>query len=336
MNDTTLMVNFGNTVAPLIPFGPIKRSEIPNSNSISDVAASVVAAALNAEAGITRNRILTWTRGALTDTDVLQFTTGQNYTTDYIPIDEPLVANDVIFGQATTWGIGFYDINKVRVRTLYGNTSTGIAVAAGTQIVPQSGERFIRFTVMLAGNAAAATPIANLATFALSGGSSAPAFSEGGLLTVAKGKALFAQNFTSGKKFGVFGDSLSGRNSFNRAWQNAFITRTGMTFAFQDAIAGRRWLHDSPNPSGGTVHGIFHHYGGGVGTGTCDTGTVYGSANANDEDTFGCSVGQTLAQVLAPLDLLIIELGTNELNTSSGGNTPLGTPSDAIGTDTVY
>jgi lysophospholipase L1-like esterase len=104
----------------------------------------------------------------------------------------------------------------------------------------------------------------------------------------------------SGKRLGVFGDSISAL--FNNAWQNIVLTQNSMTLGFQDAHAGR------------TTYSLFENYGGD------GLGTTTGDASAG-----GMTTGTTLAQDLANVDLLIIEIGTNDNNSGF----PLGSPTDA-------
>ena len=122
----------------------------------------------------------------------------------------------------------------------------------------------------------------------------------------------------AGRRFAVQGDSISAL--FHQAWQTVVIDRTGMTLVNQDARGGRRfdtafecWGH----PQIGAAPGVF------------ESSLTAGSGTCGAEQT-GLSDGMTLAQSLQNVDVLILELGTNDVHTA------LGSPGDALNAGTFY
>jgi lysophospholipase L1-like esterase len=120
---------------------------------------------------------------------------------------------------------------------------------------------------------------------------------------------------------GIFGDSYCGYNIF----QQAVATYHGMTLEFQDCRAGR--------PIGGsTTNGIFECYGGSatgknVGAALSPDGGGWGTCAAANNGT----VGNTVAQDIAKVDLILVELGTNDVY-----NETLGTMADTPTTNSTY
>ena len=104
-----------------------------------------------------------------------------------------------------------------------------------------------------------------------------------------------------GRHFAVQGDSISGDFS---GWQDVVIARTGMSLVQQDARPGRRY--DT----------AFECYG------TTTPGTALGTFelanNPNNCRSLNSPDGSTLAQIMAPVDLLVIEMGTNDTTVSLG------------------
>ncbi len=127
----------------------------------------------------------------------------------------------------------------------------------------------------------------------------------------------------SGKRLGVMGDSYSA--SFGNIWQLGVEAYHNLIPVFQDARAGR--------PVGGSsTNGIFECYGGtstgtNVGASVSPGGGGYGNCAAANNGT----VGNTLAQDIANVDLMIVEMGTNDVY----GET-LGTIADSASTASTY
>ena len=126
-------------------------------------------------------------------------------------------------------------------------------------------------------------------------------------------------------RIGVLGDSIS--TAFYQAWQNVVLARTGAQLVYQDSRAGRSFdsaleCYGSPRV-GGTI-GTFNHN---------ITDPAFGPICAAPGDT-GNTDGNTLAQNLANVDLLIVYLGTNDIGLSQQGR--LGTITDAPGPATFY
>ena len=120
-------------------------------------------------------------------------------------------------------------------------------------------------------------------------------------------------SYLNGKRLGVQGDSIS--SIFNNAWQNVVLARTGMTLTSQDARPGR------------TLSQAFECYGAITPGATLG---VYHTDGSNCTNYGGTSEGNTLAQNVANVDILIVELGTNDIFEQVGS---LGDPVTA---GTVY
>ncbi len=109
-------------------------------------------------------------------------------------------------------------------------------------------------------------------------------------------------SFLQGRKFSVQGDSIS--SVFGNAWQNVVISRTGMIYASTDARPGR------------TLSTAFECYGNpnaGSPLGTFDPTFTFPVVGGNcGEFSFGMAAGNTLAQNLSGVDLIIINLGNND------------------------
>ena len=116
----------------------------------------------------------------------------------------------------------------------------------------------------------------------------------------------------AGKRLAVQGDSIAA--AYDNAWQNIVVARTGMTLAAQDARPGRA-LSDAFECWGAFTQG-------GV-PGAYKAGGVCGF-------NIGLTVGESFADSLANIDVLIIALGTN------GQQTPLGALGDSTATLTFY
>jgi hypothetical protein len=123
-------------------------------------------------------------------------------------------------------------------------------------------------------------------------------------------------SYLTGRRLGVQGDSIS--SLFNNAWQNVVVSRTGMTLVSQDARPGRAIsqafeCYDAARP--GDALGAYH---------------IANAATGYCSNFGGKSEGNTLAQNLANVDILIVELGTNDIFEQVGS---LGDPVTA---GTVY
>jgi hypothetical protein len=126
----------------------------------------------------------------------------------------------------------------------------------------------------------------------------------------------------TGRNFAVQGDSISAQ--FNNAWQNVVIQRTGMNLVLQDARGGRRFDQAfecwGQPPVGGTP-GVFNpsyvfpHFG----------------DSCADSQFIGVSAGMNFADSLANVDMMVIELGTNDQNV-----VPIGELGDATNAGTLY
>lgn len=122
-----------------------------------------------------------------------------------------------------------------------------------------------------------------------------------------------------GKRIGIFGDSISSGNNgsaqvWSQAWQTAVTLATGALVKMQDA----RWAR--------YINQWSENY-------TLTNGVYKRKASSTPYPTvsFGVAVGNTLAQDLANLDVLIIELGTNTPANSFGAITDPSTADTVVG-----
>lgn len=134
-----------------------------------------------------------------------------------------------------------------------------------------------------------------------------------------------AGSYLTGLKLGVQGDSISAQ--FGNAWQNVVASRTGMTLAYQDARRARRFdqaFECWGNPPVGGQPGSFN------------PSYVFPSSNTgefgdcSDSAFIGITPGSSFAASLANVDMLVIELGTNDQIV------PLGQLGDATNARTFY
>ena len=124
----------------------------------------------------------------------------------------------------------------------------------------------------------------------------------------------------AGMRCGFLGDSLTSNN----AWEETFLTISGCTEVFRDARPGRRidqaFEAYGNDPYTGTNQGTVTISGSLPGAGVLsNTGTCGGGGNC------GGKAGNTLAQDLANVDVLIAGYMTNDIFQS----TPIGTVSNA-------
>jgi len=128
-------------------------------------------------------------------------------------------------------------------------------------------------------------------------------------------------SFLQNRRYAVQGDSISA--ILGNQWQKVVAARTGMAQPNQDARPGRRFdsaLECYGNPSVGGAVGVFNasYVAPGMGA-NCG---VFG---------FGSVDGATLAQNMASVDVLVVELGTND-----NGVIPVGQQGDATTAGTFF
>lgn len=135
----------------------------------------------------------------------------------------------------------------------------------------------------------------------------------------------------NGKRIGVWGDSYSAEDAYHSVWQNELISRTGAVGCRQDARGGRTWAqalegYGAPSPlaSIGQLTGYNPNY---VPAGLTIT---LGDINTTWDVP---EAGATLEEVLAPLDVLIVYLGTNDVAVFG---TNIGQPSDSYTAGTFW
>ncbi|QHN04384.1 SGNH/GDSL hydrolase family protein [Granulicella sp. WH15] len=98
----------------------------------------------------------------------------------------------------------------------------------------------------------------------------------------------------------LFGDSYQG--TYGNLWVPNLIRSLGGTLVYQDANSGRPW------------NNVFSQFGG-DGTGTTTT-----CAPTGTWELAGCVVGQTLTQALSTASVIVIELGTNDVESETIGS----------------
>lgn len=323
VTESTLMIILGNTLpGSYVSFGGAPQSYVDTQIATVNTAVAAKADlgdALALSAGLLpsgANMLLqsTVTKDAGVSRANGALTTGLTnvYATDYIPV-VPGQTYVIKVGQASGnsgYGIAYYNKSKVFV-----SAGPALPWTAGTTFTVPAGVYYIRST----GYYAAGT--AELTTQMITQGSTAPttyASNPFDAIATANTTAAAAQTTAAaklsspwaGKKFGVWGDSISA--SYSQNWQNRVIAFHPMTLPFQDARHGRRIAEwdENYNLSGGVY-------------------TRKTSTTSPASVIIGGTVGNTLVQDLTGLDLLLIELGTN---------TPLesfGAVNDAAGSGTT-
>lgn len=225
--------------------------------------------------------------------------------TDYLPV---IAGGNVMsskqIGSDGSAGMAFYDANKQFV--------SGSSLGGNTLLAVPANAVYARFSytnnvINGAGTLAILTgTTANLSAVPATN----PPFGFAPLLLY-PGSLLSPWN---GKQMCVWGDSISA--SFNQAWQNIVGVTLGMTLPFQDARYARYLFQWDENYT--LSNGVYTRK-----TSTTQADRGYAS------NIIGGTVGNTLAQDIAPCDVMLIELGTNYPQES------LGTPTDAAGSGTT-
>lgn len=126
--------------------------------------------------------------------------------------------------------------------------------------------------------------------------------------------------FLAGKLFSVQGDSIAA--IFGNQWQKVVLQRTGMYQVSQDARPARKFadaLECYGNPPVGGTPGVF------------DPTFVMPNGYPCSTFTYGWTSGNTLAQNMAGVDVLIVDLGTND-----NGVTPVGQLGDSTTAGTYF
>jgi hypothetical protein len=128
-------------------------------------------------------------------------------------------------------------------------------------------------------------------------------------------------SFLQNRRFAVQGDSIS--SITGNLWQKTVSARTGMSFASQDARPGRKFetaFECYGNPAvGGTPLTFNTGYVIPLIGGTCGIFSL------------GAKDGNTLAQNLASVDVLIVQLGSND-----NATTPMGQLGDSVSAGTFF
>jgi hypothetical protein len=318
----TLMFALGTAAPTFTPYGYASSADVA---AVSSAIPPQVVSGINALRSLLNNQVNLFDQtrfsvGALVSgSGLVQSNVNNYFVTDFMSV---LGMSNIVASHVQTNGGGFgYVFYKADKTWLSG---ASVVVAANTPITVPAGAFYARLQF-------ATADVTNKAQLGIYEGSAIPAaYKSSKYLLQSDTDLLYQRISASPVRWGVFGDSYSGREAFNQTWQTVVSQRLQMNQVFQDAIAGRKWGLPSTASTGATVSGIFSHYGGGAGTGLCDTSGVTGAAGANDEHTFGCTQGNTLAQNLANVDVMVVVLGTNDYTT------PLGASTDDVTAQTLY
>jgi lysophospholipase L1-like esterase len=278
----TLMVVQGATVpTSYVGFGTVNPAITPSVTQVASVVASSLPAINNLfdVSRIQKDAGLNISLGTIVTAGLTGF-----YVSDYMPVIGGQTYN---LSTASATGTSQFGIGYFRADKTYIGPGPGLPYTAGLTFTPPANCAFIRMT-----GAYSAGSFPDAAKQMVTLGATPPS-----IYIPFLGTPVFASPWRL-KKWGVFGDSISA--DFVQAWQNAVSVYHGMTLTFQDARHGR-----FPNQ-------IFENYSGSPLTRVTSTTTPASSI-------IGGTVGNTLAQDIAALDLLLIELGTN-------------TPQNAFGT----
>jgi hypothetical protein len=134
-----------------------------------------------------------------------------------------------------------------------------------------------------------------------------------------------------GRKIGIWGDSIA--SNFGVGWEQLLWER-GFTKQVQDARPGRSFVQAFEGFQTVTPGSALGTYDAGVAV-SAQSGCAQGGYLQSGQTTGGLNwggeaLGQTLAQVLAPVELLVLALGTNDQAY------PLGAFGDATNANTQY
>jgi hypothetical protein len=229
--------------------------------------------------------------------------TSQFYT-PYIPVMNLATISESghTDSYASFLGYAFYALDKSFISGGQSHASTPITVPAGAAYFRSMGDLTGTATYML-------VPGSTLPGSYQAFGYNSPTVEAANIATA------IAASKVSSVRFGVFGDSISA--AFTDRWQNYVAAKTGMTMVFEDSHSGR------------STTNIFENFGGGNGTGTY-SGTPVGGGS--DSILHGITTGQTLAQAIANVDIMLIWLGTNDggcyYNQVASTTPSVGTPGD--------
>lgn len=312
-----VMVNAGTVQAAFQAFGYVTSDQLAASMATGLAGTSAFTENMLSNSLPLQPNLLDPARevgGVLSSSGVLN-TSGSYPTTfmtsGFMPVAglTSVIANFGIFGTTVSGGFGpcFFDQNYVFV-SCYGAAN----VPLGTAITVPANAVFMR--VSWSTSSSQVPFYTNPAVLMVTSGTAVPSFRSFGYVTPDKLPTIPQVTNPNGYggKLAVWGDSITA--IFANIWQIVLTTRNGMTLSLQDAQSGR--------PTGR----IFANYGDGTGTGTCISATGSGTVSS-----IGETVGQTIAQTYTQwgITLSIIEMGTNDMNTT------IGTPGDSVTTATL-
>lgn len=209
---------------------------------------------------------------------------GAAYATDYMfCAGQSFVVASWIMPWSAGFGGAFYDDQHNFISSAISATT-----AAGTPIAVPANAVYVRFTFLNSGNAGGASA-ADPTKLVIVYGSTLPAGYVYPLNNIYNQVASFQP--WSGKKFYVFGDSIS--VAFGTQWQNIVTSMTGAVLGTNDSEGGR------------SLYQAFTSYSDGT--------TVNTTA---------------LATALSTHDFIVLYLSTNDLRGNQGNWISLGTPTD--------
>jgi len=217
------------------------------------------------------------------------------YTSAYIPVyaGEAVWWTGYAYGTSATYAaIAWYDIAQNFI------SATAIPAASGAFTAP-TGAAYARVSGLLT----------KLSTDSLTQRTAAPSYNPafGGAATGGAVSGL------SGLNIGIIGDSITQ----NSTWQSTVVARTGAVIAFEDGRGGR------------LMGQAFECYGAASAGSTLSTfNTTY--TNCGSKLTVGQTVGDSIATDLSTVNMLMIELGTNNRSET------IGTLGDTATAGTLY
>jgi lysophospholipase L1-like esterase len=211
-------------------------------------------------------------------------------TSDFLPVQPGMTYNFMVAGGSVAPTFGMAYYDGYKG---YIAPGPGLPITAGQVITVPAGVAYLRFCQPTSLNSVQVVTIGSTPPT-----NYIPFYSSG------------ATTSTSyGKKMAWWGDSITAL--YGSSWQPTVVTRSGILTAFQDAHAGRSFAPAS----------AFENYGG-----TC-SGINLGAGGPMPNTGI---LGNTIAQDLAGIDGIVVELGTNDYTKT------LGSPGDATTAATVY
>ncbi|SEG56527.1 GDSL-like Lipase/Acylhydrolase family protein [Bryocella elongata] len=259
-------------------------------------------------------------------------TDSAHYVSGYIAVT-PGSQYTMAVGDSETnaaYGISWYTLNRTPITTYH--TGDGFPFTSPQTFTAPAGAYWIRFTgsgpgtqMFVAGSSVPSSyvPFAQVAHV----------LTTSDLVPLVQAQTNMASPI-KGCRIGVIGDSIS--SIFGQAWQNVVEARTGCTLEYQDARPGRLYADAMECYGASTPTGTIGNY-------NAANPLTYGSYASQACSNYNSSsiapypqTGLTLAQNLANVDVMLLELGTNDVTGIGTGLQSIGTITDAPSAGTQY